>query len=418
MQTLGRYLFVSLEEGPGNAQVVAYDMNAPGTPVEHWRFTLDVDNDSNGYRGAAAVAAAKLGKENKENEENEERYLLVVAPTRDDLAFYIAQPNKSIVEDGVFAGAKNAYFHKSDNVDFRTYYQNINLLTACGDNGEEKGQLYLLGTTAGDRSGTDRVDLFELIISPGSDTRYPGTTHTVQLVRRATKVMHCTAAGSGRQCNFDAAAGAYVDPDGRLLLYATEHDNDGPWPWDEFPQGPQYAGDVSSVKMMEYRPVDYLDNPETPEVEGCSSLAEAFVELRGENSDEVLLIEGYAMDRRDYRDFDDAYNMNDNVHALRHCIPRGHKFVLYEHDDYGGRQREFYGTGQIETPWLYNNLGWSSGCFMDSDSGPARTENCCSSIRDCPDVPPRDGGGGGGDPLPDPDPIPDCPLPAEDCEQP
>jgi hypothetical protein len=93
MQTLGRYLFVALEEGHGNSQVVAYDMHVPTSPVEHWRFTLDADD----YHGAAAVAAVRLSKE------NEERYLLVVSPTRDDLAFYISQPNKSIAPENCIA---------------------------------------------------------------------------------------------------------------------------------------------------------------------------------------------------------------------------------------------------------------------------------------------------------------------------
>lgn len=351
---------------------------------------------------------------------NGSRYVMAVTPGSDSkaLAFYLAAPGRSLDEvrtnqvplQGPYSlfgepGDYEAFFRWDDIANFRTYFQNINLITDC------TGQLYLLGTTGGGRTraelegwqahgyelppegqgSVDRVELYALTITPGADPRYAGTTHTVQLQWKASNIMHCTAKDDARQCDFDAAAGSYVDPDGRLLLYATEHDNDGP---------------AGSVKMMEFRPSDHLDTLDTSIVEGCPHLETAFVELYDNKlnasagngatsqfptSQKSLFMEGRTIGHRDDGHFDVAYNMNDQVQAMRWCVPNGFKVSLFKDANFSNTAEMFLGTGQIQGYQWGSNPQWSSGCFMKSTSFA-----CCTSAFNCPDSPPSNGGGGGG----------------------
>ncbi len=89
-------------------------------------------------------------------------------------------------------------------------YQNVNLITECGT-----GDIYLLGTgnpgyagSAG--SGDNFADLFRLSAS-GAAVRLE------QMGRRSFQE------GGSDACTFRAGATAYVDKDGRLLLYCHTH---------------------------------------------------------------------------------------------------------------------------------------------------------------------------------------------------
>jgi hypothetical protein len=94
---------------------------------------------------------------------------------------------------------------------------------------------------------------------------YPGPeylyhSHSVAAALVVARMLHCSEGSGlsgGRQCDFAAAAGAYVDRDGRLYYYATEHDAYGPG---------------GSVRMMEFRPHDHLDHPGTASREGCATV--------------------------------------------------------------------------------------------------------------------------------------------------
>jgi hypothetical protein len=384
MQTLGRYLFVPLEEGGGTSRVYNYDMGSitypwscnpatgAGCPRKLWGFVFTTTK-------AAVAAVAKVA-----HPTGQDRYLLVTAQADSNvLEFYLSTPGLHVSHPDAFGawGGYEAIFNRKTYEAFRSYYQNLNLITACPGPGYEAGQLYLLGTTQGKGSGTDVVDLFELSLAPISSTSY-----TAHIALVASKVLYCTAVSSTRQCDLDAAGGAYVDPDGRLLVYAAEYDNEGP------PLPTSIAPFATpSVKMMEFRPVDHLDNPGTSAKEGCTSLADAFVELYDgylgatagptaalPTTQNGLLIDYRDRTRRNHGSFGTAYDMTDKILSIRYCIPPGYKFRLFSDANYSSASAyiaTFRGdasiagvgnpsNGTIQGYRWPSNRGWSSGCFM------------------------------------------------------
>jgi hypothetical protein len=131
------------------------------------------------------------------------------------------------------------------------------------------------------------------------------------------------------QCNFDAAAGAYVDDGGRLVIYATEHDN----------KGPSYESD-GSVRMMEFRSV-----PHGP----CETIGDAWVELY---EDEHCAGQGRMIDYQDrsledYADYHQAglEYFGDKAFSACWCIPDGWGYRLYEDVNYGGESLLIVGVG-------------------------------------------------------------------------
>jgi hypothetical protein len=382
MQTLGRYLFVPTEQtdGGGSARVYNYDMGAltdavacdpttgAGCPKKLWGFVFATN-------GAALAAAAKI-----QDPAAKDRYLMITAGRDSNvLDFYFSTPGYSIASPSVFGGTSSwgkyqARFDRAAHPEsgFRSKYQNLNLITAC------TGQLYLVATQNSGEwpyGGVDLVDLFELKLEtiPDSDDAQIRYDAQVRLVASKTLYCHatptdwCTYPGSStptecpRECHLDAAAGAYVDPAGRLLLYATEHDNDGPG---------------GSVKMLEFRPSDHLDDPSTTAKEGCPSLTDAFAELYGgslaattgptsvlPNTQSSLLIEYLDRAKRNHARFSVAYSFNDRVQAIRSCTPTGYEFVLFKDINYAGAQAVFPGDGTIHGYSWASNPAWSSGCF-------------------------------------------------------
>jgi hypothetical protein len=86
------------------------------------------------------------------------------------------------------------------------------------------GTLFLAGTR-GSILGDDYMDLYEV----ECDTALCLAGEEVRLVHKSTRHMISNPnAGGDRLANFAAASTFYVSPSGELLLYATEHDNDGP----------------------------------------------------------------------------------------------------------------------------------------------------------------------------------------------
>jgi hypothetical protein len=118
-----------------------------------------------------------------------------------------------------------------------------------------------------------------------------------------------------------------VDPWGQLIVYGTEHDNDGP---------------SGSVKMMEFRST--FPNP------GCDSdIHRAFVELYDDSnfSDRGLMIDYADYNKENYSNFSYNEGFNDKTSAVRYCLPYGWRARLYEHANFGGGYRELNGRGSL-----------------------------------------------------------------------
>jgi hypothetical protein len=164
--------------------------------------------------------------------------------------------------------------------------------------------------------GADFADLFLL----------ENLGNTVAITKVGKRHLYCGSPFAGQQCNFDAAGGVYVTPNRTLLLYGTEHDNDGP-------QG--------SVKAEEFRTV--------PHRAACGAIDQAWVELyddSGFDGDRSIMIDHVDRDRRAYTNYDLVDDYEDRASAAWWCLPQGSRYRLYQHKNpCGGRAVDLVGSG-------------------------------------------------------------------------
>lgn len=200
---------------PAPGKILFYDVRDPMHPVKMFYEILDESND--------AVGITKL---------SDGRYLLVdqgpnlYLSARKTLGGDLSPEFKRVEQSGRIVGGE-----------WRGY-QNINIVV------QPDGQMFLLGMyntyTAG--LGDDMIHVWKLevdkiIIAPGE------VKYEFALTKVGERHVDCDVIWGGEQANFAAATGVYVDPDGRLLVYATEYYNGGP-------EGLFGRG---TVKCMEFR---------------------------------------------------------------------------------------------------------------------------------------------------------------------
>jgi hypothetical protein len=350
LQTLGRYLLVPLEmkdESSDKARVFLYDSlgtrdpwscnqaTGAGCLRKVWGFVV-------AGTGAGTVSAAQL---------DDGRYLMITTQRGiTKLEVHVSQRGKVLTDPTLFGSWGSYEALWVGRFPDWTDYQNLNLLIGCN------AQLYLLASHKSEAPVVpveDLIDLFELHLVPDGKTNADGDpTLSVSLTKVANRHVYCSTLGDKTQCHLQAAGGAWVDPQGRLFFYAAEHDNDGP---------------DGTVKMMEFRPGDHLDNPGTPFVEGCPTLPQAYVELfDGANHDgNSLMIDFRDRAKRNYDHFDTAFSFNDRTRSARQCIPAGYRYRLWININKTGPSFDLLGTGNRRSYQWPTKPGFSSGCFHD-----------------------------------------------------
>jgi hypothetical protein len=292
--------------------------------------------------GAGTVSAAQL---------DDGRYLMITTQRGiTKLEVHVSQRGKVLTDPTLFGSWGSYEALWVGRFPDWTDYQNLNLLIGCN------AQLYLLASHKSEAPVVpveDLIDLFELHLVPDGKTNADGDpTLSVSLTKVANRHVYCSTLGDKTQCHLQAAGGAWVDPQGRLFFYAAEHDNDGP---------------DGTVKMMEFRPGDHLDNPGTPFVEGCPTLPQAYVELfDGANHDgNSLMIDFRDRAKRNYDHFDTAFSFNDRTRSARQCIPAGYRYRLWININKTGPSFDLLGTGNRRSYQWPTKPGFSSGCFHD-----------------------------------------------------
>lgn len=207
IQSLGTLLAVPNEnhqtDDPGipledRTHVDFYDMTNPESPQHLGILGRDVLASTE----AGAVAMARL---------TNNRILLAVGRTESNrLDFYVSEPGQPAgwqlwdtwLESELITALPDGDREFGD-------YQGLTMVTRCGD-----GAVFLVGTHMnGDIFGADWVDLFQVEPYAGGGTL---------ITKVARREVDCDG-----HCNLDAAGGAYVAPDGRLIVYGTEHAADG-----------------------------------------------------------------------------------------------------------------------------------------------------------------------------------------------
>ncbi|RYZ44071.1 MAG: hypothetical protein EOO71_00950 [Myxococcaceae bacterium] len=209
-------------------------------------------------------------------------------------------------------------------------FQSLNFVTDCNDS-----QLYLVGTRLGGlRWGAVSDDYAHLY-------RVKLDGH-MRIEHVASKHLYCSNDGS-RQCNLDAAAGIFVGPDRGLILYATEHADDGPG---------------STVKMMEFRSV-WADT-------SCrADLQRAYVDFYDDSdfSDRGFILDYEDQGLKNWARFDAVDKFNDKASSVRWCIPPGHRVRLYNDSNHQGGYKDLVGDG---LPHEVNLNQWSFGDKVSS----------------------------------------------------
>jgi len=334
VQAIGRYLFVPqfARNGTPWSGIAVYDV-CPGQPAWSCDPSHGITKlyDHVVYGQAAAVAVAKLA--------TGQHLMVVQNHSLGSLYVTATRAGSSVRDPAAWQFGSTAAIPFSNIPGWTSDYQAIQLVTDCS------GELYLIAShwTGSDNwGGNDWFDLYRLhVVASG------GSIAVASVERLADHYHHhavCNLMGDN-YCNLDAAGAAYVDPAGRLLLYSTEHDNDG-----------QPGG---HVKMKEW---SVAGN------EPCT-LERASVELFGApGGRQVLMIDFVDRFRRGLDDFAKV-SFNDRATSARYCIPPGHRFLLFPDSGFRGTPRELTGTGQA-TIGIATSFGtfsvWSSACFADA----------------------------------------------------
>lgn len=325
-QLIGKYAAIPFEKSNiddnkyGRASIV--DISNGKTDRDSLRVLYTVVSE--GDEGIGTVAIGKL---------MDERYLLILGTGNCDiLRFYISE-GTSLETSPSFQYAGSILF--SDHP-AHAAYQNTSLVTEQGT-----GDLYLICTYNFDDltlSDENYVTLWKLTITEDVDDEQ-NFSYAFEVEHLTLIQVHSRWGTNSQQCNLNAAAGAYVDPHGHIIIYATEHDNDGP---------------CGSVKMMEFRSFLPKYNPPVDCIE------KSWVEIYDDsdvkddphrsNRDRSLMIDYRDRNLRNYPDFDDVDGFGDKASSVRWNIHSGIIGVMYEDHSYGGDTCGLSGQGH------YSNL--------------------------------------------------------------
>jgi len=286
MQVIGHVLGVPFEHGDESV-VVFYDLAQPERPRLLMAMERpDLPPPARPGR-ASAVGIAKLA---------DGRYLLVVGERSSKiLTFYVSEGTTLDValafrwigtRTGTVAGG----------------FQNMNLVTQCD------GSLFLVGThntsLPPPSLGADLVRWYRL---------HNTADGQIGIDPVGSRQLHC------RRCNFSAGAGLYVDPDGRLLLYAVEHNVGGP---------------DNSIEFEEFRPVSHAR---------ATGPAEAWAEFFDDRRwDQLSLrLDGVEMAPT-------VLPWVASVTSARWSIPEGWRLRLFDRPACTGKSLDLMGTGEVD----------------------------------------------------------------------
>jgi hypothetical protein len=232
-----------------------------------------------------------------------------------------------------------------DDTEFASY-QNLQLVA-----GQDR-RLYLVGMDhQGLIAGRDWVDLFVV-----DNAWFGAGASDVAITKIGKRTLDCVR--GGRQCNLDAGGGVYVDPEGKLILYAVEHDNDGPSP----------TGDPSdgSVKLMEF-------HAPFPSDACAGDLGHAFVELYEHHdfTGRSIILDHVDRDLEDTERLGTVDGFEDRASSVRWCMPPGVRLRLYQHKaPCGGRSHDLTGRGELDLETV--GLGDQASCarWLSDPAGP------------------------------------------------
>ncbi len=307
MQAAGNVVAIPMEEGPGNGRIALYDFNIANT-------TLPFAFVEGTTPAAGTASLAKLTPS--------QWVLLLGHGDAKKLEVFKSSSGDLRAPGNVWTRTE---IWEDWKVNVWDSYQNLNFVTDCND-----GQLYLIGTGLGVRWGAIGSDYAHLYRAFADGP--------LRLEHVAAKQFYCSNDGS-RQCNFDAGSGVFVGADRKLVIYATEHADDGP---------------SGSVRLVEFRGT-------WPNSNCGSSLNEAFVDFYDDSdfSDRGFIFDYLDRFAKNWSNFGQIDAFNDKASAVRWCIPRGNRVRIYADSNYKGSSKDLVGTGQLQqvnlSSWSFND---------------------------------------------------------------
>jgi hypothetical protein len=348
MQLLGDVLAVPLEDPfyteTRERLIVFFDVSNPQSPRIINEFSVD------DYPGCLSglVAFTKTG---------DDKYLLLVTGGDNDILwlFYstslnFADPNFAWIPLDVWIVNTDEQFlgfnHKwpsdmcsSSDWDCDHPHQTLNFVRE----GSLDGDLYLIGTRnkGGGAFGAgldeDYFDLYkvEWCNDSRSDCRADPEPGHLQFTLRYKMTLDIVAKSKSDGddiTNFAASGGVYVSPKGELIIYGTEHDNDGPK--DENGRGTIKAGE------WRHRDVNYT---------GTCTRGTGWAELYEDNNYEgrSIVLDWADRSRDDFDNMNILDGFNDKTSSVRWCAPVECNILIYQDAYYGGVSVTLPGTGGV-----------------------------------------------------------------------
>ncbi|WP_163988935.1 hypothetical protein [Pyxidicoccus caerfyrddinensis] len=314
MQAVGNIVALPMEEGPGAGRVALYDYNSTLNPSP---FAYVTGNTAN----AGTASLSKL---------SDGRYLLLLGQY-DAKSLEVFFSTETHLRSGTNQWLRTDQWYDGElaSGDWGPF-QNLNLVTDCRDS-----QLYLVGTRLGGLRWGAVSDDYAHLYRVNIDGH-------LRLEHVASKHLYCSNDGS-RQCNLDAAGGVFVDVDRNLLLYATEHADDGP---------------AGAVKMVEFRNT-------WADARCGADITHAYVDFYDDSdfSDRGFIYDYADRGLKNWGSFHSIDAFNDKASAVRWCIPPGWRVRLYGDSNYSGSYKDLIGTGTLRE---VNLNSWSFGDKVSS----------------------------------------------------
>jgi len=215
--------------------------------------------------------------------------------------------------------------------------------------GNLDGDLYLIGTrnkgggAGGPGIDEDYFDLYK--VEWCNDSRSvcqadpePGYLQFTLRYRMTLDIVAKSKSDGDDITNFAASGGVYVSPTGELIIYGTEHDNDGPV--DENGRGTIKAGE------WRHHDVNYT---------GTCTRGTGWAELYDDKdfSDRSIVFDWPDRNQDDFDNFSLLDGFNDKTSSVRWCAPVGCDIILYKNSYYGGDPVTLQGFGVVaEVPDL------------------------------------------------------------------
>jgi|GEM_PF-2032035 len=314
LQAFGDYLVVGIEDTvTAKSRVLFFNVQKPETPVQ-LDYVLDRPDEPAGAVGIVDVGVL------------DGKFLLVVGRTDSAiLDFYVS--NTTDLNDPDFRFDLWDTWYKSevktelkDKTDFYKY-QNLNLLR------DADGKIFMVGLSrttytpdpTGMGAGRDFADLFRIDLNGTDKPNDPDKDKWVSMTMVGYKQLVCQD-----ECNFNAGAGVYLDPRGRMMIYGIEHfRNDGLIRFNEFRSLPIKVSDIGEGWVELYDDVDF----------------------KGRS----IMIDYVDRKKREYKDYDKVEGFEDKASSAKWLLPSGWSLLLFEDKNYKGRLRKLTGNGDVRS---------------------------------------------------------------------